>query len=237
MVVGFDARALPAAPGFKGAPCPARFTLQAHDGAVSALDVNPHVRGCLATGGTDKLVKVWALDSGADDAVKNVSLVTSRDLGVVRVLFPLMRRAGLTMCAGQGLHDRVVARRPAHARRRGLEGAPPDLGRRRERGRAQGVRAAARRRGPRAPRPRGRRRHRCPGRRRGQRGRRRRRRRVAHAPRCTMWLPCYSACLLACLLAGGIAAAMTLPRAGVVSWGPHGGKVLNPGLLAKHTKM
>jgi hypothetical protein len=31
--------------------------------------------------------------------------------------------------------------------------------------------------------------------------------------------------------------AMTLPRTGVVSWGPRRSKVLNPGLLAKHTKM
>lgn len=85
MVVGFDARALPSSSNLAGAVCPSRFTLQAHDGAASALDVNPHLRGCLVTGGTDKLVKLWNVDTAAEGgAVKNVTLVTSRDLGVVR---------------------------------------------------------------------------------------------------------------------------------------------------------
>ncbi|KAI9494356.1 WD40-repeat-containing domain protein [Zychaea mexicana] len=35
------------------------FTLQAHDGAVSALDVNASIPGCIATGSTDKQVKIW----------------------------------------------------------------------------------------------------------------------------------------------------------------------------------
>ena len=79
-MLNFDMRALPSDINL---PSPSRFMLAAHDGAASALDVNPHIRGCLATGGTDKMVKVWnVIDK--DDGKKNVSLVTSRDLGVVR---------------------------------------------------------------------------------------------------------------------------------------------------------
>ena len=79
--MNFDARTLPT--NASGAS-PARFTLSAHDGAVSALDVNPHIRGCLATGGTDKTVKVWNIADDPDTGKRAVSLVTSRDLGVVR---------------------------------------------------------------------------------------------------------------------------------------------------------
>ncbi|KAI0648970.1 transducin family protein/WD-40 repeat family protein [Trametes meyenii] len=82
LVLNFDARALPSD---LSAPSPSRFTLQAHDGAVSALDVNPHVRGILATGGTDKIVKVWNVTEDQDLGKRQVSLVTSRDLGVGKV--------------------------------------------------------------------------------------------------------------------------------------------------------
>lgn len=82
-MLSFDARALP---NDLSQPSPSLFTLQAHDGAVSAVDVNPHIRGCLATGGTDKLVKVWNVVGGEEAGSKRqVSLVTSRDLGVVRI--------------------------------------------------------------------------------------------------------------------------------------------------------
>lgn len=64
---------------------PARFTLSAHDGAASGLDVNPHIRGCIATGGTDKMVKVWNIDETGGKM--DVSMVTSRDLGVVCPLY------------------------------------------------------------------------------------------------------------------------------------------------------
>ncbi|KAJ7170934.1 WD40-repeat-containing domain protein [Mycena crocata] len=80
MVLNFDVRTLPSNLSL---PSPAKFTLAAHDGAASALDVNPHIKGCIATGGNDKLVKVWnVLD---EDGKRNVSLVTSRDLGVGKV--------------------------------------------------------------------------------------------------------------------------------------------------------
>ena len=78
MVLNFDTRTLPSD---LNSPSLARFTLQAHDGAVSALDINPHIQGCLATGGTDKVVKVWNINE--DGGQRHVSLVTSRDLGIV----------------------------------------------------------------------------------------------------------------------------------------------------------
>lgn len=62
---------------------PARYTISAHDGAASSIDVNPHIKGCLVTGGTDKLVKVWNVVDEGEGGKRNVSLVTSRDLGVV----------------------------------------------------------------------------------------------------------------------------------------------------------
>jgi periodic tryptophan protein 1 len=55
------------------------YMVQAHDGPVSAMDVNPLVPGCIATGGTDKSIKVW-------NTVDNKpSMVTKRnfDLGKV----------------------------------------------------------------------------------------------------------------------------------------------------------
>lgn len=80
IVLNFDARTLPST---TDSASPARFTLSAHDGAASALDVNPHIRGCIATGGTDKIVKVWNINEDSDSNKRDVSLVTSRDLGVV----------------------------------------------------------------------------------------------------------------------------------------------------------
>ncbi|KAH6909138.1 transducin family protein/WD-40 repeat family protein [Coprinopsis sp. MPI-PUGE-AT-0042] len=66
-------------------PSPARFTLSAHDGAASSIDVNPHLKGCLVTGGTDKQVKIWNVTGDDDGGKRQVSLVTSRDLGVGKV--------------------------------------------------------------------------------------------------------------------------------------------------------
>ncbi|KAI0342698.1 transducin family protein/WD-40 repeat family protein [Trametopsis cervina] len=82
IVLNFDARTLPSN---ASGPSPARFTLSAHDGEVSALDVNPHIRGCIATGGSDKMVKVWNINEDTDLNKRQVSLVTSRDLGVGKV--------------------------------------------------------------------------------------------------------------------------------------------------------
>ncbi|THH15341.1 hypothetical protein EW146_g5125 [Bondarzewia mesenterica] len=82
LVLNFDARTLPTG---LNSPSPARFTLSAHDGPVSSIDVNPHIRGCIATGGTDKMVKVWNVTDENDGGKRQVSLVTSRDLGVGKV--------------------------------------------------------------------------------------------------------------------------------------------------------
>ena len=83
-MLNFDARTLPS--NLEN-PSPARFTLSAHDGATSSIDVNPHIKGCIVTGGTDKLVKVWNITDDEDNGKRSVSLVTSRDLGVVCSLF------------------------------------------------------------------------------------------------------------------------------------------------------
>ncbi|WVQ83160.1 hypothetical protein IAT38_005298 [Cryptococcus sp. DSM 104549] len=66
-----------------------KFTLSAHDGAASALDINPHIRGCLLTAGQDKLVKIWNIldeeSEGVAGRKREISLVTSRDLGLGKV--------------------------------------------------------------------------------------------------------------------------------------------------------
>ncbi|TFK33210.1 WD40-repeat-containing domain protein [Crucibulum laeve] len=82
LVLNFDVRTLPSN---LDNPSPSRFTLSAHDGPVSSIDVNPHIKGCIATGGTDKLVKVWNITDEETNGKRNVSLVTSRDLGVGKV--------------------------------------------------------------------------------------------------------------------------------------------------------
>ncbi|PHZ10150.1 WD40 repeat-like protein, partial [Rhizopus microsporus ATCC 52813] len=55
------------------------FTLQAHDDAVSAFDINPVVPGCIATGSTDKYIKIW------NTADNKPSMVTSRNFDLGRI--------------------------------------------------------------------------------------------------------------------------------------------------------
>lgn len=126
-MLNFDARTLPSD---LNTPSPARFTLSAHDGAVSSLDVNPHIKGCLVTGGTDKLVKVWNVVDDADGGKRNVSLVTSRDLGVVSGFFFSLSLAklNLIMIAGQSLLNGVFTGRPPYACCSWVEGEVADLG-------------------------------------------------------------------------------------------------------------
>ena len=71
----YDARMAPTA-GQSSKPV---WTLQAHDGAVSAFDINPEVRGFLATGSDDKQVKLWNVRENKP------SMVVSRNLDVGRV--------------------------------------------------------------------------------------------------------------------------------------------------------
>ena len=55
------------------------WKLQAHDAAVSSFDINPVIEGFLATGSTDKEVKLWNVQDNAP------RLVVSRNLDVGRV--------------------------------------------------------------------------------------------------------------------------------------------------------
>jgi periodic tryptophan protein 1 len=55
------------------------WKLQAHDEAVSSFDINPTIPGYLATGSTDKEVKLWNIQPSGP------SMVVSRNLGVGRV--------------------------------------------------------------------------------------------------------------------------------------------------------
>jgi len=55
------------------------FTLQAHDGPVSALDVNPLVSDCIITGSVDKQVRIWNI------ANNQPTCVVSRNLDVGKV--------------------------------------------------------------------------------------------------------------------------------------------------------
>ena len=80
IVQGFDARML----GAEASPG-ALFTLAAHEGACTALDVSPHIPGCLLTAGTDRQVKVWNVDGAEAERPRGVSLVAARDLDVGKV--------------------------------------------------------------------------------------------------------------------------------------------------------
>ena len=55
------------------------WTLQAHDESVSSFDVNPIIPGFLATGSTDKEVKLWNVQSSGP------SMIVSRNLDVGKV--------------------------------------------------------------------------------------------------------------------------------------------------------
>lgn len=75
LVLRHDARAAPS-PGPLSKPV---WTLQAHDAAVSAFDINPTIPGYLATGSDDKTVKLWNVDENKPN------MIVSRKLEVGRV--------------------------------------------------------------------------------------------------------------------------------------------------------
>ncbi|KAJ3268306.1 hypothetical protein HDV01_003195 [Terramyces sp. JEL0728] len=63
-------------------PSTTLFTLHAHDAAVSALDVNPHIPGFLVTGSSDKQVKLWSIGD-------KPKCIVSRDLDAVIIILKL----------------------------------------------------------------------------------------------------------------------------------------------------
>jgi periodic tryptophan protein 1 len=71
----FDARMVPS----EAASSKPIWRLQAHDGAVSTLDINPTIPDFLATGSDDKQVKLWNVQNNKP------SMVVSRNLEVGRV--------------------------------------------------------------------------------------------------------------------------------------------------------
>ncbi|WWD21581.1 hypothetical protein CI109_106067 [Kwoniella shandongensis] len=89
LILAYDSRTLSSSKSGPLAPAQAKYTLSAHDGAASALDINPHIRGCIATGGMDKMVKVWNILDEETEGVKGrkreISLATSRDLGLGKI--------------------------------------------------------------------------------------------------------------------------------------------------------
>jgi periodic tryptophan protein 1 len=71
----FDVRNIPSTP----AASKPVWTLQAHDESLSSFDINPHVPGFMATGSTDKTVKLWNIQPSGP------SMVVSRNLDVGRI--------------------------------------------------------------------------------------------------------------------------------------------------------
>ncbi|KAI3329391.1 WD40 repeat-like protein [Xylariaceae sp. AK1471] len=71
----FDIRNVPSSPS---ASKPV-WTLQAHDESLSSFDINAHVPGYMATGSTDKTVKLWNIQPSGP------AMVVSRNLDVGRI--------------------------------------------------------------------------------------------------------------------------------------------------------
>ncbi|KAI1810190.1 WD40 repeat-like protein [Poronia punctata] len=71
----FDIRNAPSSPS---ASKPV-WTLQAHDESLSSFDINPHIPGYMATGSTDKTVKLWNIQPTGP------AMVVSRNLDVGRI--------------------------------------------------------------------------------------------------------------------------------------------------------
>jgi periodic tryptophan protein 1 len=73
----FDARQLPSTPD----QSKALWRLQAHEKSLSTFSINPAVAGFIATGSTDRTVKLWNISN----TTSGPSMVISRDLGVGKV--------------------------------------------------------------------------------------------------------------------------------------------------------
>ncbi|KAG5439860.1 hypothetical protein PCANB_000142 [Pneumocystis canis] len=75
------------------------WTLQAHDGPISAFDINSFVKGYFITGSTDKSIKLW--NAYGDNGGPN--MILSKDIGVGKVFsarFSLDRKTMFSMVAG-----------------------------------------------------------------------------------------------------------------------------------------
>lgn len=90
LVLAYDARTLSSSKDASGmSTAQPKYTLSAHDGGATSLDINPHIRGCIATGGMDKTVKIWNVSDEETEGVagrkRDISMVASRDLGLGKV--------------------------------------------------------------------------------------------------------------------------------------------------------
>lgn len=93
LVQSFDARVLPNKINSSKATS-TLFTLSAHDGACTSMDISPHIPGCIVTAGSDKMVKLWSIEEEGNVEVdakveakkkKSISMVTSRDLDAGKI--------------------------------------------------------------------------------------------------------------------------------------------------------
>lgn len=69
-VRGFDIRAAASTADFDGKPM---FTLHAHDKAVCAISYNPAAPSLLATGSTDKMVKLWDITNNQPSCIASTN--------------------------------------------------------------------------------------------------------------------------------------------------------------------
>ena len=73
----FDTRSIPSAPERSKAT----WRLQAHDSPLSSFSINPAISGFIATGSSDRTIKLWNVSEDS----KGPSMVVSRDLDVGKV--------------------------------------------------------------------------------------------------------------------------------------------------------
>ena len=68
-------------------PTAAQYTLQAHDSACTAVDISPHIPGCILTASSDRSVKLWSLSTPSSSATApgSINLVLNRDLGLGKI--------------------------------------------------------------------------------------------------------------------------------------------------------
>lgn len=105
IVVAFDARTL----SNTGDGGKAMWTLDAHNGAASALDISSTIKGCIVTGGTDKVVKLWHVSNESGGA-SAVSMVASRDLGIVSFFIGFKYTILIVFCfVGESILSSILA--------------------------------------------------------------------------------------------------------------------------------